>query len=303
MNTIQRILPLALLALVGVGVVSCDDPMAERERFIQQTAAQRNNGGVHTTSQRFTFTKWIEKSKDSFLLPSINDEETGENTFWASASNDGYSLLAQGVDSYPVIPLKEGAEIVGALIRSIKGFYFFGMGTNVIAGALYSGRVNRASLVSKPLESTEFGQPYTAGVPDEMEFIYQYKAGEKVIHGQGKRNIPLPATDKGTAAAVFYDVTEDDSYLNGTNLHTNGRILARGYVELEPTEEGKWTTYKLKLQPTDQTRYDAIDLKTRKYRLALVFSSSFRGAEYIGAVGSELRLKEVVIKDRPKKNN
>ena len=276
MNTIQRILPLALLTLVGVGVVSCDDPMAERERFIQQTAAQRNNGGVHTTSQRFTFTKWIEKSKDSFLLPSINDEETGENTFWASASNDGYSLLAQGVDSYPVIPLKEGGENVGALIRSIKGFYFFGMGTNVIAGALYSGRVNRGSLVSKPLESTEFGQPYTAGVP---------------------------ATDKGTAAAVFYDVTEDDSYLNGTNLHTNGRILARGYVELEPTEEGKWTTYKLKLQPTDQTRYDAIDLKTRKYRLALVFSSSFRGAEYIGAVGSELRLKEVVIKDRPKKNN
>ena len=207
------------------------------------------------------------------------------------------------MDSYPVIPLKEGGENVGALIRSIKGFYFFGMGTNVIAGALYSGRVNRASLVSKPLESTEFGQPYTAGVPDEMEFIYQYKAGEKVIHGQGKRNIPLPATDKGTAAAVFYDVTEDDSYLNGTNLHTNGRILARGYVELEPTEEGKWTTYKLKLQPTDQTRYDAIDLKTRKYRLALVFSSSFRGAEYIGAVGSELRLKEVVIKDRPKKNN
>ena len=69
MNTIQRILPLALLTLVGVGVVSCDDPMAERERFIQQTAAQRNNGGVHTTSQRFTFTKWIMKSKGSFLLP------------------------------------------------------------------------------------------------------------------------------------------------------------------------------------------------------------------------------------------
>ena len=303
MNTIRQILPLALLVLVGVGVASCDDPMAERERFIRQTASQRNNGGVHTTSQRFTFTRWIMKSKGSFLLPSINDQETGENTFWASASNDGYSLLAQGVDSYPVIPLKEGGETVGALIRSIKGFYLFGMGTNVIAGALYSGRVNRASLISKPLESTEFGQPYTTGVPDEMQFVYQYKAGKKVIHGQGKQNIPLPAADKGAASAVFYDVTEDESYLNGTNLHTNGRILARGYVELEPTEEGKWTTYTLKLQPTDQTRYDAIDLKTRKYRLALVFSSSFRGAEYIGAVGSELRLKEVVIKDRPKKNN
>ena len=98
-------------------------------------------------------------------------------------------------------------------------------------------------------------------------------------------------------------MTQDDSYLNGTNLHTDPRILVRGYVELEPTEAGKWATYTLKLEPTDPARYAAIDLKTGKYRLALVFTSSFRGAEYIGAVGSELRLKEVTIKDRPKKKD
>lgn len=186
MNTIQRILPLALLTLVGVGVVSCDDPMAERERFIQQTAAQRNNGGVHTTSQRFTFTKWIEKSKDSFLLPSINDEETGENTFWASASNDGYSLLAQGVDSYPVIPLKEDGEIVGALIRSIKGFYFFGMGTNVIAGALYSGRVNRERV-------------HEALYPPTAHVALGLMLGRKGVHGDSAQSHPSERTDSRVA--------------------------------------------------------------------------------------------------------
>ena len=43
-----------------------------------------------------------------------------------------------------------------------------------------------------------------------------------------------------------------------------------------------------------------MDVTTKKYRLALVFSSSFRGAEYIGAVGSELRLREVKLQDRIK---
>ena len=52
--------------------------------------------------------------------------------------------------------------------------------------------------------------------------------------------------------------------------------------------------------PVDEARYEAVDFTTKKYRLALVFSSSFRGAEYIGAVGSELRLREVKLQDRIK---
>nr|WP_311470872.1 PCMD domain-containing protein [uncultured Porphyromonas sp.] len=289
-------------SLLSLG--SCADPMAEKEAISHlRQGLEERKPGVVTTSQRFTFTRWIAIPKTTFTLPSIAEGEDPAHTYWSSASNTGYSLLAQSPTDYPVIPLQEGGVIQGAQIRSIKGFYFFGVGTNVIAGALYSGRVNRTNLVAKPLESTEFGQPYSAGVPDEMTFVYQYQAGDKVIHGQNKTNIPLPAADRGAASAVFYDVTQDDSYLNGTNLHTDPRILVRGYAELAPTESGKWATYTLKLAPTDPVRYAAIDLKKGKYRLALVFSSSFRGAEYIGAVGSELRLKEVTIKDRPTKKD
>ena len=298
---------LILTALISGSLLalgSCADPMAEKEAISHlRQGLENRKPGVVTTSQRFTFTRWIAIPKMTFTLPSIAEDEDPALTYWSSASNTGYSALSQSPTDYPVVPLKEGEQVVGAQIRTIKGFYFFGFGTNVIAGALYSGRVNRANLVAKPLESTEFGQPYSAGVPDEMTFVYQYQAGDKVIHGQNKTNIPLPAADRGAASAVFYDVTQDDSYLNGTNLHTDPRILVRGYVELEPTEAGKWATYTLKLEPTDPARYAAIDLKTGKYRLALVFTSSFRGAEYIGAVGSELRLKEVTIKDRPKKKD
>ena len=98
-------------------------------------------------------------------------------------------------------------------------------------------------------------------------------------------------------------MTDDAAFLNGTNLQTDSRIIAKGYVELEPTEGTDWVTYKLPLEVVNQERDKAIDLTTKKYRLALVFSSSYRGAEYIGAVGSELLLKKVTIKDRPRLKN
>ena len=133
-----------------------------------------------------------------------------------------------------------------------------------------------------------------------VKFTYQYKAGEKVIHGQGK-SVELPSQDRASVSAVFYEITEDESYLNGLTLQTDARIVAKGYVELEPTTpEGEWQTYSLRLSPVDQARYDAVDFTTKKYRLALVFSSSYRGAEYIGAVGSELRLRQVTLQDRIK---
>ena len=154
--------------------------------------------------------------------------------------------------------------------------------------------------MGKPLESTLFGQPYSSGIPEIVDFTYQYKAGEKVIHGQYKK-VELPSEDRAAVSAVFYEVTDDASYLNGVTLQTDARIVAKGYVELEPTTPADtWQTYRLRLTPVDEARYEAVDFTTKKYRLALVFSSSFRGAEYIGAVGSELRLREVKLQDRIK---
>ena|GEM_PF-124536 len=287
---------LALMTL-GMTVSSCDDPIAVKERSLQE---RRIKEGVLTTSQTFDFTRWIEVSKGAYRLPSISVDEDAKNTYWASASNQGYTMLSSKPTDFPVIPLEEDGAYRGAIIRSIKGFYFFGMGTNVIAGALYSGQVDARTLVGKPLESTLFGQPYSSGIPEVMKFTYQYKAGEKVIHGQNKR-VELPSQDRAAVSAVFYEVTEDDRYLNGITLQSDARIVAKGYVELEPTTpEGTWQTYSLRLSPVDQARYDAVDFSTKKYRLALVFSSSYRGAEYIGAIGSELRLQQVTLQDRIK---
>lgn len=296
----KRLSILLSLGALSVALGSCDDPIASKEYSLQELHYKE---GVLTTSQTFDFTRWIEVAKGAYRLPSIAADEDAKNTYWASASNQGYTLLSSSPTDFPVVPLEVNGEAQGAVIRSIKGFYFFGFGTNVIAGALYTGQVDTKRLVANPLESTLFGQPYSSGLPELVDFTYQYKAGEKVIHGQDKQ-VELPSEDRASVSAVFYEVTDDASYLNGQTLQTDPRIVAKGYVELAPTiPAGEWQSYRLHLQPVDEARYAAVDMAKKKYRLALVFSSSFRGAEYIGAVGSELRLQQVTIKDRVKSNH
>lgn len=296
----KRLSILLALGALSVALGSCDDPIASKEYSLQELHYKE---GVLTTSQTFDFTRWIEVAKGAYRLPSIAADEDAKNTYWASASNQGYTLLSSSPTDFPVVPLEVNGEAQGAVIRSIKGFYFFGFGTNVIAGALYTGQVDTKRLVANPLESTLFGQPYSSGLPELVDFTYQYKAGEKVIHGQDKQ-VELPSEDRASVSAVFYEVTDDTSYLNGQTLQTDPRIVAKGYAELAPTTPaGEWQSYHLHLQPIDDARYAAVDMAKKKYRLALVFSSSFRGAEYIGAVGSELRLQQVTIKDRVKSNH
>ena len=296
----KRLSILLALGALSVALGSCDDPIASKEYSLQELHYKE---GVLTTSQTFDFTRWIEVGKGAYRLPSIVPDEDAKNTYWASASNQGYTLLSSSPTDFPVVPLEVNGEAQGAVIRSIKGFYFFGFGTNVIAGALYTGQVDTKRLVANPLESTLFGQPYSSGLPELVDFTYQYKAGEKVIHGQDKQ-VELPSEDRASVSAVFYEVTDDTSYLNGQTLQTDPRIVAKGYAELAPTTPaGEWQSYHLHLQPIDDARYAAVDMAKKKYRLALVFSSSFRGAEYIGAVGSELRLQQVTIKDRVKSNH
>lgn len=293
---------LLALGFASLGLASCDDPIARKEFEI--ASKDNTQGSVVVTTQEFTFTDW--SSRGRYTLPKADSTSGDAERYWASASNDGFfvipSFLRPGNEP-PVVPLLDADKQPEAVnIRSIQGVRFWGIGTNLIAGALFSGQVATSSLSSKPLESTLFGQPYTTGVPEELEFVYTYKSGEKVIHGEEKR-MELPAQDKASVSAVFYEVTDDAAFLNGTNLQTDKRIVAKGYVELGPTEGTDWATYKLPLEVVDEERYKAIDLEKKKYRLALVFSSSYRGAEYIGAVGSELHLKKVVIKDRPRPKN
>ena len=108
---------------LAVAFASCDDPITRKERSLID---RQYKEGVLTASQSFDFTRWIDVSKGAYRLPAISADEDAKNTYWASASNQGYTMLASSPTDYPVVPLEENGAAHGAIIRSIKGFYFFG---------------------------------------------------------------------------------------------------------------------------------------------------------------------------------
>lgn len=299
MKTKQLTLSLALLLASGTLLSSCGpDPLEAKETAL---ARRPQSEGLLTTTQHYDFTEWLE-TDDGYMLPKVSESDSPSSTYWASASNLGYTLLAGGdKSSFPVRPLTVGQRTEGALIRTVRGFYIPGLGSHVVAGSLYTGSIDRSKLISSSLESSLFGQPYRSGIPEQLKFRYQYKSGATVIHGQEKA-VALPPTDKGSVTIALYEVTDNTKYLDGLTLQTDPRIVAKGYMELEATPEEQWQDVTLRLQVVDAARYRSVDFTNKRYRLALVFSSSYRGAEFIGAIGSELKLQDVRIQDRVKTN-
>lgn len=250
----------------------------------------------------FAFEHWAKPhSKAYYELPLLSEDEDPSQSYWVSASCEGYAFIPFGVKNtdpktYPLLRM-EGYKDNAVLLRSIKGFRLFGMGTNIIAGSLYSGKVDKSKMTTAPLQSTLFGQPWANGMPTELKVYYQYRSGAKVIHGEGKA-LPadLPTHDRGSISAVLYETTTNATPLDGTNLTTDLRIVARVYQMIEPTDEAAgWQELVLKFELQAGVSAESIDFKNKRYSLAIVASSSALGDKYIGAVGSELRLDELRI--------
>lgn len=229
--------------------------------------------------------------------PLLSPSENVERSYWVSASNEGYTRVpgSKTPEMFPVRKLEQGYKGAGVSLRSVEGFYLFGLGTKLVAGSLYSGSVNSNTLASRPLESTLFGHAWSDGIPTELKLHYQYKSGAKVIHGQNKA-LPkdLPQHDQGSISAVLYETTHNPAPLNGTNVATDARIVARAYKLIDPSSPlNTWQELSLAFEVKNQEAYDSIDMSQKKYALAIIFSSSARGDQYIGAIGSELLIDEV----------
>lgn len=250
----------------------------------------------------YSFEYWGKlKESDLHSRPLLRPDEDITNSYWISASNMGYNRVPgkKTEDMYPVLKLEQGYQGAGVLLRSVKGFYlsFFDLGTNLVAGSLYAGAVNTKTLATKPLESTLFGHAWDKGIPTELKLFYQYKSGEKVIFGQDQDSplaSNLPQQDQGSISGVLYETTNDKSPLNGKNVNKDPRIVARAHKLIDPSNPAdQWLELSIPFEPIDQEAYQQIDFSKKTYALSIIFSSSARGDEYIGAVGSELRIDEV----------
>lgn len=218
---------------------------------------------------------------------------------WASG-NPGYDLSGMALNEaqYPTVQYPIGYEGKCVKLTTLStGDFGKPIGMPIAAGNLFVGSFDSQNAVIAPLKATHFGFPFTK-LPSKMTGWFKYKAGETFTDKSG--NIVSGKKDKGDIYAVLYEAPTSDFSLdgdlfpNGTGIDSHIVLMAR-IADKDMIETEEWTRFDLDFKPQNGKTINTENLKSGKYKLAIVFSSSIMGAYFQGAVGSELWIDEVEI--------
>lgn len=285
------------------------DFSTQNPRYFTVTSEDGSNTPVYTISMipaelptTFHFEDLMEGSSDYPILYEYTPGAGGSVTKvlqWASG-NPGFKLTGMAADplDYPTIQVSEGRSGKAVKLET-KDTGSFGqmVKMRIAAGNLFVGSFDINNAIQDPLGSTRFGYPFTQK-PVRITGYYKYKSGGLSTDADGN---PTEETDRGDIYALFYKAPSNNYTVAGDVISLDGDInpeiilLAR---IPEMKEAGEWTYFDLpfELQPGHtEADINAQDLAEGKYKLAVVFSSSIKGAYFIGAVGSTLWIDEVNI--------
>ena len=211
---------------------------------------------------------------------------------WATA-NAGFrlSMSSASPDEYPTTPVVDGFD-GAAVCLTTRDTGPFGRLANkrLAAGNMFLGTFDIKIAMSDHLHATRFGLPFTS-LPGRFTGYYTYVPGPTVQDFYGN---PIEGrTDSASVYAVFYRNHDDAGnavVLYGDDILSSDLIVAvanMGYVA--PT--GQWTAWDVKFEYRQQV--DEQLLADRGYSLAIVFSSSASGGDFVGAIGSSLCVDKV----------
>ncbi|MDR1880150.1 MAG: PCMD domain-containing protein, partial [Tannerellaceae bacterium] len=94
---------------------------------------------------------------------------------------------------------------------------------------------------------------------------------------------------------VFFRSDEKLERLDGTNILTHPNIVAIAMMppEMKAGSEGDdFNTFEI---PFEYKTDHVVDFTNNRYKLAVIFSSSFNGDLYEGAIGSRLVVDDVLV--------
>ncbi|MBR5684875.1 MAG: PCMD domain-containing protein [Muribaculaceae bacterium] len=211
---------------------------------------------------------------------------------WATA-NAGYRLsmsTAKPMD-YPTTPLTQGYDGAAVCLKTSSTGPFGQMANKrLAAGNMFLGTFDIQVAMSDHLHATRFGIPFI-GKPARFTGYYTYEPGATVQDFYG--NPIAGRVDSADVYAVFYrnhDTAGNEVVLYGDNVLSSSQIVAvanLGYYKPTTT----WTAW-----DAEFVYREAVDeqlLASRDYSLAIVFSSSRRGGDFVGAIGSRLCVDKV----------
>lgn len=223
------------------------------------------------------------------------DSDGSELNIWANG-NMGFSLTAGSAPAsdYPTSSTDAGYRGKGVVLTTRStGALGALFGKPIAAGNLFTGSFDFSQSFSNPLATTRFGTRVNR-IPLRFSGYYKYVPGATL---QDQRQQAIAGErDQAVLYAVLYrnqDAEGNAVVLDGSNVQTSPLIV--GYANLGfLSEKREWTSFELPFTYTANVDEDA--LANYGYSLAIVASSSAKGAEFIGAVGSKLSIDELGIK-------
>lgn len=192
---------------------------------------------------------------------------------------------------YPVRPSTDDVHAgeKALLLESVdtKGGNIFGTPVpKVTAATAFLGTFNAfGALGGDPMAATSFGVMYDKQ-PLKVTGFYKYTPGAEFYNANGE--LQAGVTDKCSLSAVLYEVSSEDETLNGGNIYTSDKIVAKAVFTNDKAVES-YAPFELNLEYVKD--YDSSKL----YKFAVIFSASADGASYNAAVGSKLLIDDVTI--------
>jgi len=254
---------------------------------------------ISSTIFNYYFENWKQaNSAFAYENPVEYNEEGKEYTPWDSSSH--------GIVFYKQYPT--AAEYpIHSTTESYQGKYAAEMVTQegpgpvaggilyipIIAGSLFTGKLEPLSALVNPLMATEFGQPFT-DKPLRMRGYYKYKAGTAAyVNPDGSTTTSVK--DSCAVYSVFYKVDDSLKTLDGTNVRTHPNIVAMAMMPDENRAGSEGSDFAHFDIPFEYKDGAVVDFENNNYKLAIVLSSSFYGDRYEGSPGSRLVVDAVEI--------
>lgn len=167
----------------------------------------------------------------------------------------------------------------------------------ITAGTMFTGKFS--IVMENTLKSTQFGIPYSQQ-PDTLKLTYKYTPGpeffrqvvEKVPNKKGEMvddnvaQLVPDMTDECSINAYLYEVDSFDETLDGTNINTSTKVILKASLP-SGARQDEYKTLEIPFEKVNNGTYDP----AKKYKLAVVCSSSKRGDEFMGAPESTLFVK------------
>ena len=225
-------------------------------------------------------------------------EELGDHTLTWGSGNGGFALAVSKAKptEYPTYLSPNGYKGNCVTMTTRETGSLGGLvGMPIASGNLFIGQFDIQNALSKPLEATKFGEPFTHK-PISLKGHYRYKAGPKFIE-KGKE---VNKKDMMHIYAVFYEYipTHEKPMLDGNIQEANyedPRMVALALLKNPHETKGEeWEEFEITF---DYERYgktiDMQKLINGDYYLGIVFAASVNGAKFAGAPGSTLMIDEM----------